>query len=247
VFRHAATGLEFSLIPGGTFLMGSPPGEAEREGDETQHEVTLTRAFLLARTERTQGAWERVTGTNPSMRTKGADHPVETVSWDDAQAFNAKTGLRLPSEAEWEFACRAGTTTRFWSGDSEVALAHVGWYYGNTNASKRLPWSVLVKFGATAPAQGHERVAARPVNPFGLHDVHGNVWEWCEDTWHRSYAGAPTDGSAWVDRGAAARILRGGGWGYAVGNLRCAIRFGFPPGFRFTNFGFRPASSVPAE
>ena len=125
VFTHAATGLEFSLIPGGTFVMGSPEGEAERDPDESQHEVTITRAFLLARTECTQAAYERVMGTNPSAGTVSPDHPVETVSWDDTRAFIAKTGLRLPSEAEWEYACRAGTTTRFWSGDSEDDLTRV--------------------------------------------------------------------------------------------------------------------------
>jgi len=246
VFLHAANGLEFSLIPGGTFLMGSPEDEAERSDDEgPRHAVTIAGAFLLCRTETTQGAWEAVMGANPSTGTRGADHQVENVSWDDAQAFCRKTGLRLPSEAEWEYACRAGTTTRFWSGDSEAALAHVGWYDGNTDASKRLPWSVFVKLGAKAPAQGHERVAARPANPFGLHDVHGNVWEWCEDTWHDSYAGAPTDGSTWVDmEGAAARVLRGGSCGSPAGLLRCAYRNFIVPGARHPFIGFRPARSV---
>ncbi|MCE9637529.1 MAG: formylglycine-generating enzyme family protein, partial [Planctomycetes bacterium] len=198
VFSHAATGLEFSLIPGGTFLMGSPEGEAERlDSEGPQHSVTIPGAFLLSRTETTQAAWEHVMGKNPSTGTIGADHPVETVSWNDAQTFCGTSGLRLPSESEWEYACRAGTTTRWWTGDDEAGLKRVAWYDASPGAWTQFVERVLGWLGRKPPATDHQPVALKDANPFGLHDIHGNVWEWCEDARHDDYDGAPTDGTAW--------------------------------------------------
>ena len=245
VFLHAATGLEFSLIPGGTFLMGSPTTETDRDDDEGQHEVTLTQAFLLARTECTQAAWGRVMGTNPSTGTVAPDHPVENVSWDDAQEFNAKSGLRLPTEAEWEYACRAGTTTRFWSGDSEDDLTRVAW---TDESSSR--WDDLVNrvrgwVGMKPPAASHSPVALKAANPFGLHDVHGNVWEWCADGYDDYSSSAVTDPTG--SEAAPFRVYRGGSWGYPARRARSANRLRVGPGYRLDDLGFRPARSVTSE
>ncbi|MCE9634807.1 MAG: formylglycine-generating enzyme family protein [Planctomycetes bacterium] len=244
VFAHAATGLEFSLVPGGTFLMGSPEGEWERESREgPQHSVTIPGAFLLCRTETTQAAWERVMGTNPTTGTIGADQPVENVSWDDAHTFCGKTGLRLPSESEWEYACRAGTTTPWWSGDDQADLARAAWYRGDQNAWTRFVNRVLGWVGRPPPATGHFAVAQKDANPFGLHDVHGNVSELCEDAWHDDYDRAPTDGAAWR-RKEGGRIARGGSWQHYADYARSAFRSWVGPGARYAYVGFRPAKSV---
>jgi formylglycine-generating enzyme required for sulfatase activity len=242
VYTHAATGLEFGLILGGTFQMGSPEGEVDRISDETQHAMTVARPFLICRTETTQVAWERVMATNPSMGTPGADHPVENVSWDDAEKFCRKAGLQLPSEAQWEYACRAGTTTRYWSGDGEEDLARVGWYDENTLPSNGIVQRALRWAGMKPPAWDHRPVAGKAANPFGLFDMHGNVWEWCEDTYDSE--GAPSDGSARVDPAASLRVIRGGSWHNPAGFLRCAFRYFIVPGLRITHIGFRPARSV---
>ena len=207
--------------------------------------MTILGAFLLCRTETTQAAWERVTGANPSTGTIGADHPVETVTWDDAQAFCGKTGLRLPSEAEWEYACRAGTTTRWWSGDDEAELKRVTWYDAPPGAWTQFADRALGWLGRKPPAPDHFPVAQKDANPFALYDVHGNVWEWCEDAWHPNYVGAPTDGTARDSEAASGRVFRGGSWGYSAGGARSAYRYGLAPGLRLAFLGFRPARSVP--
>ncbi|MCE9637193.1 MAG: formylglycine-generating enzyme family protein [Planctomycetes bacterium] len=245
VFSHAATGLEFSLVPGGTFLMGSPEGEAGRRRVEgPQHSVTIPGALLLCRTETTQAAWERVMGTNPSTGTIGADYPVESVSWDDAQLFCGKTGLRLPSESEWEYACRAGTTTSWWSGEVEAGLKRVAWFDGDAGAWARFVERVLGWMGRTPPSTENHPVAQKDANPFGLHDVHGNVAEWCQDAFDGTYDRAPTDGTACDSDAAAYRANRGGCWGNSAAFARSAIRQGHAPGVRCKYRGFRPAKSV---
>ena len=167
--------LELILIQAGTFLMGSPASEAERDSDETRHEVTLTQPFYLGKYPVTQAQWKAVMGSNPSYF-KGATLPVEKVSWEDAQGFCAKvrqkTGqvVGLPTEAQWEFACRAGTSTPFHFGsalDGTQANCDGNYPYGTT---KKGPY--LKK---TSP------VGSYPANAWGLHDMHGNVWEWCQD------------------------------------------------------------------
>ncbi|MCE9634813.1 MAG: formylglycine-generating enzyme family protein [Planctomycetes bacterium] len=244
VFAHAATGLEFSLVPGGTFLMGSPGNEVDRDYDETQHTVTITKPFLLCRTETTQAAWKRVKGKNPSTGTIGTDHPVETVSWDDARAFCGKTGLRLPSESEWEYACRAGTTTRWWSGDAEADLKRVAWFRSDAGVWAQFVERALGWLGRKPPATDHVAVAQKDANPFGLHDVHGNVWEWCEDAWHDGSHGAPTDGAAWRSAAASLRVLRGGYWSVTAWFARSEYRNWAVPQLRNSLIGFRPARSV---
>jgi formylglycine-generating enzyme required for sulfatase activity len=190
------------------------------------HEVTLAQPFYMGKFEVTQEQYEKITKSNPS-HFKGARNPVEGVSWDDAQAFckqmSQKTGrsVRLPSEAEWEYACRAGTSTWFYNGDRNEDLRRVGWY--DKNSADR-----------THP------VGEKEPNVFGLYDMHGNVWEWVEDDWHDDYTGAPTDGSAWIEthRGDG-RVLRGGSWFGSAGVCRSACRLWFGPVNRDVIFGFR--------
>ena len=181
-------GMEFVLIPGGSFMMGSPSSEEGRRADEEpKHRVNI-QPFYMMTTEVTQAMWKEVMEDNPS-RFKSDSLPVEMVSWNDCQNFIKKLNqldpgknYRLPSEAEWEYACRAGTTTKYYSGNNESDLARVGWYgYNEGNSNNR-----------THP------VGQKEANSWGLYDMHGNVYEWCEDRYHDSYKGAPTNGSAWL-------------------------------------------------
>ena len=217
-------GMKFTLIPAGEFNMGS---EDDIDDDEEPvHKVKINNPFYLGTYPVTQREWKAVMGDNPS-KFKGDDLPVEWISWDDVQEFikklNEKEGTdkyRLPSEAEWECAARAGTTTRYSFGDSESKL---GGYYA---------WHADNSDGEMHP------VGQKKPNPWGLYDVHGNVWEWVQDDWHDSYDGAPTDGSAWK-RGGALRVLRGGSWiSYAM-SCRSANRNHRDQGYRFSDLGFR--------
>jgi formylglycine-generating enzyme required for sulfatase activity len=231
--------LEMVAIPGGTFLMGSPETEQEPHGRESpQHKVTV-KPFFMGRYPVTQAQWRVVAALpkvkhdlnpNPSY-IKGDNRPVEQVSWYDAVEFCARlsqqTGreYRLPSEAEWEYACRAGTTTPFHFG--ETITTDLANHYGKS----------------TSPV-GSFQVA----NAFGLFDMHGNVWEWCADYWHSNYQGAPTDGSAWLnknDNDYQSRILRGGSWFNGPYYCRSASRFNGNAGLRFCSIGFRVVCGEP--
>ena len=219
--------LEMVQIPGGKFPMGS-----EKEGDTNespQHSVTV-QPFAMGRFEVTQAQWKAIASlpkvkidlnADPS-NFKGSDRPVEQVSWNDAIEFcdrlSAKTGkkCRLPSEAEWEYACRAGTTTPF-------------------NVGATLSTDLANYDGEQTIAVG-----SFPPNAFGLYDMHGNVWEWCTDYYHSTYQGAPTDGSAWVEGGDRKyRMLRGGSWFIDPWYCRSVYRYGNTPDIRGSNFGFR--------
>nr|QNO56122.1 hercynine oxygenase [Methanosarcinales archaeon ANME-1 ERB7] len=206
-------GMEFVLIPAGKFDMGSPSGEEGRCSHEGPiHHVNIKKAFYMGGYEVTQKQWHEIMGDNPSYF-EGDNLPVEQVFWDDVQEFikklNEKEGTdkyRLPSEAEWEYACRAGTTTRYSFGDDESKLGDYAWYDDNSG-------------GKTHP------VGQKKANPWGLYDMHGNVGEWVQDCWHDSYSGAPTDGRAWVvacEYGA--RVYRGGSWGSDARGCRSARR-----------------------
>jgi formylglycine-generating enzyme required for sulfatase activity len=186
----------------------------------------------------TQGCWEALMGANPSRFTGDPRLPVEQVSWDDIcgpdgflARLNALTegarpegqAFRLPTEAEWEYACRAGTDTAYSFGDDPADLGAHGWFYDNAE-------------GRTHPA------GQKKPNPWGLHDLHGNVWEWCADVWHDDYKGAPKDGSAWMDGGEQAlRVLRGGGWFDLARSARSAYRGRNGTTGWFHNIGFRLA------
>ena len=226
-------GMEFVIIPAGTFIMGSPAHEPGRNLDEAQHKVTLTKSFYMQRTEVTQKQWFRVMGEDPSLfKNCGNDCPVEFISWEDCQEFvkhlNRKEGsqkYRLPTEAEWEYACRANSASAFANGPAtqtgcgyDEHLDAIGWYCGN--AGKR-----------PHPA------AKKMPNAFGLYDMHGNVWEWVED-WYDIYPlkdvtdpRGPASGSS--------RVLRGGGWHEDVEGCRSAVRLGRPPDSRAGTLGFR--------
>ncbi|MBL8394519.1 MAG: formylglycine-generating enzyme family protein [Candidatus Accumulibacter sp.] len=225
----------FRWIAPGHFLMGSPAAEPERYEDEVEHEVTLSHGFWLAETACTQAFWQAVMGNNSSGFKDDPRNPVENVSWDDVQTFIGQlqqrlAGLpaRLPSEAEWEYACRAGTTTPFSFGDN-ITPDLVN-YAGNHPYAKGKEGFYRRQ---TVP------VASLPANPWGLYEMHGNVLEWCAD-WYGEY---PTDPQ--IDpvgaRSGADRVLRGGSWRYDARDARSAYRYKDVQEYRYIHIGFRLA------
>ena len=233
-----ASGIEMLLIPSGTFMMGCSPSNqwACQSNENPVHEVTLTQAFYLGRYEVTQAQWTAVTGNNPSgfqspspevPVTQVPNRPVERVSWNMIQGFEAQTGLRLPTEAEWEYACRAGTTAAFNlppdGTNDDGLLGQLAWFSSNA-ASQTRP------------------VGQKQANNLGLHDMHGNVWEWCEDWYGESYYSespafdppGPISGSL--------RVLRGGSWnGFSSYGCRASVRVVDDPDAGYGNSGFRAA------
>jgi formylglycine-generating enzyme required for sulfatase activity len=224
--------LEMAAIPGGTFMMGSPENEEGRwDRESPQHQVTVP-SFFMGKYPLTQAQYQAIMGNNPS-RFKGSQRPVESVSWRDAVKFceklSQRTGktYRLPSEAEWEYACRARTTTPFYFG--ETITTDLANYDGNyTYAS-----------APTGDYRGQTTdVGSFPPNAFGLYDMHGNVWEWCFDDWANSYNNAPTNGSA-VIRSSNTKLLRGGSWLFYPAYCRSAYRSYYGAGFGNGLNGFR--------
>ncbi len=216
-------------IPAGSFDMGSAKGGP---GEQPVHEVTFAQPFAIGKTEITQQQWKAVMGDSPShFESCGDDCPVEQVSWDDVQKFigklNARTGkhYRLPSEAEWEYACRAGRQQEYCGNDS---AGPVSW--NNSNSGKAL-------FNSPHP------VATKQANDFGLYDMSGNVWEWVQDNYHDNYQGAPPDGSAWMGD-SYVHVLRGGSWGSDQEFSRAAARSKFGV-IRYYSYGFRVARTLP--
>ncbi len=206
--------LELVEIPAGQFLMGSPPDEPGRKEHEgPQHVVTFARPFWIGKYEVTQAQWQAVMGANPSWH-KGADWPVTGVNWEDCQEFcrrlSARVGrtVRLPSEAEWEYACRAGTTTAYSFGDDVSRLREYA-YFRHPDAVLRV-----------------QPVHSLKPNPWGLYHMHGNAWEWCADAWRPGYDGAPADGRAVTtdDPQQHWRVLRGGCWHLDASACRSAAR-----------------------
>ncbi len=228
--------LEMVLIPAGEFLMGSPDSDTNAQSDEKpQHRVRITKPFYLGKYLVTQEQWEAIMGGNPSQF-KGAKNPVEAVSWDDCQVFLGRLNekfhrphpdplpagegeFRLPTEAQWEYACRAGSTTYWHFGNSDLVLGEYAWY-GNNSESKTHP------------------VGEKKPNAWGLYDMNGNVWEWCQD-WYGAYGaevvtdpGGPATGSD--------RVYRGGSWYAPAWSCRSAYRYNdFAPGLRYFILGFR--------
>ncbi|MFN6539926.1 MAG: SUMF1/EgtB/PvdO family nonheme iron enzyme [Nostoc sp. EkiNYC01] len=251
--------LEMVYIPDGTFMMGTEDEEIERlvqkfkwdgfRTEKPQHEVTVE-SFFMGKYPITQAQWRRVAAlpkvkrdleADPS-RFKGDKRPVERVSWNDAVEFCDRLSkytnkqYRLPSEAEWEYACRAGTTTPFHFGDTittELANYNGNYTYASEPKGKN--------------RQETTQVGSFPPNSFGLYDMHGNVWEWCQDSWHESYERAPRDGSAWIDNGNQYQILRGGSWIYYPEVCRCASRYSYDGAERDVindSIGFRVVCAV---
>ena len=227
-------------MPKGSFLMGSPDTELARDASEgPQHTVTLSSGFWMGKYELTQAQWQAVMGTTPwsvhNYVLADLDSPAMWVSWDDAKLFvaalNSLTGktFRLPSESEWEYACRAGTTTRFYWGDdpTDVSINDYAWWDGNA--------------GSIGEKYAHV-VGQKLPNEWGLYDMSGNAWEWCEDDWHYDYVNAPTEGQAWVDSPRSIyRVNRGGYW-YSPGPYcRSAARSYDEPSTAGFHVGFRLA------
>ncbi len=219
--------LEMVGLPAGQFIMGSPDSDPyARDWEKPPHQVQVN-GFAIGKYSVTQAQYEAVMGTNPSRFQNNPQNPVEKISWNDAQAFCRKlsqiTGktYRLPTEAEWEYACRAGTTTRFYFGDDANQLGDYAWYKGNSQQT-------------THP------VGQKKPNAWGLYDMSGNVWEWCEDDWHDNYIGAPKDGSAWLTNDNDYPIVRGGCWYNGPDGCRSAYRFLNPRRDGLSNsYGFR--------
>lgn len=228
IFKDCADCPEMVVIPAGSFDMGSNNDPNEMP----VHRVTINYAFAVGKTEVTQGQWKAIMGDNPSKFVSCGDNcPVEQVSWDNVQEFlgklNAKTGkkYRLPSEAEWEYACRAGGTHAYCGSDDPDS---VSWH------------------GALAKPAGNSDKSTNPVatkqpNTWGLYDMSGNVWEWVEDVYHDSYKDAPTDGSAWQGD-STLHVPRGGSWSYLQ---HAAKRGGSESNFRYSTIGFRLAITLP--
>ncbi|HEX8068733.1 MAG TPA: formylglycine-generating enzyme family protein, partial [Pyrinomonadaceae bacterium] len=214
--------MELVMVPPGSFMMGSENGFLN---EKPIHRVTISQGFFIGKYQVTQAQWQEVMGNNPS-RFKGCeDCPVEMVSWEDAQEFlhklnemNSEYTYRLPTEAEWEYAARAGMM-----GDYAGDLGAIAWYDKNSDIK-------------THPV-GHKQP-----NAFGLFDMHGNVWEWVQDWYHNSYVGAPTDGTAWLSDGEQKkRVVRGGSWSNAADFLRPSYRLRYNPSLHFDHCGFRVA------
>lgn len=253
---HEGTGIELVFIAAGEFRMGSPLSEqeavvqeAKRQGfpvgfseEGPQHEVKITKAFYMGKYELTQGQWQKVMGANPSSFKGDERLPVETVSWRDCREFLRKAGdgLRLPTEAEWEYACRAGTETPFSFGANNADLWEYGNYCDKSNTDN-LPWQ------DKNHDDGHDQTAivgSFRANAWGLFDMHGNVWEWCQDTYGEDYY---TKGEKLDPAGPASgslRVLRGGSWGYFPPYCRSAYRFRISSNQRDDDFGLRVVVSV---
>jgi formylglycine-generating enzyme required for sulfatase activity len=236
-------GMEFVLIPAGSFMMGSPDSDREARGfEKPRHEVTISRPFYLGRYEVTQAEWEAVMGSNPytldrsnpyynlpgmAGRITRPNHPA-TVSWNDAQEFIARLNereggdrYRLPTEAEWEYAARAGTTTTYSFGDDEADLGRYAW------------------FGEDFGSGGTHPVGQKEPNPWGLHDVHGNAWEWVQDWFDPDYyAGSPSTDPTGPREGTQ-RVVRGGSWHATATSWRTAFRRDYEPDYRGISIGFR--------
>jgi formylglycine-generating enzyme required for sulfatase activity len=226
--------MRFVYIPSGRFQMGSQKTEEKRHPDETRHDVTLTRGFFMGITEVTQAQWQTVMGGNPSeFKTCGKDCPVESVSWHDAQAFIDRLNrlektdrYRLPTEAEWEYACRSGNTRPFSFGECLPT--------DRANFDGRQPFSDCPRGGyreMTVP------VAGFPANPFGIHDMHGNVWEWCQD-WYGRFSNEPATDPTGPASGKY-RIVRGGSWFSVDHDCRSANRDRSAPHLTINTIGFR--------
>jgi serine/threonine protein kinase/formylglycine-generating enzyme required for sulfatase activity len=218
--RHGVSGIVMLLVPPGEFMMGSPESEKGRAEDETQHRRVIRRALYLSQNEVSKAEWRAIVGSDAGSF-KGDDLPVDSVSWDNIRDTFVKPSrgfFRLPSEAEWEYACRAGTRTRYSFGDT------------------------ITREQVCFESQKPVACGSLPANPWGFHEMHGNIWEWVED----AYAPYPTEGGTEEPARTAeggARVLRGGDWGYFASNCRAAGRFNYASGIAYGRIGFRVATT----
>lgn len=231
--------IEMVWVKPGTFLMGSPESDEGRWSDEgPQHEVTISQGFYLGKYEVTQAQWEAVMDSSPwknqDLVRNDPRFPAVYVSWEDVQGFIKKlnevegdTVFRLPTEAEWEYACRAGTTERWSFGDNEDRVGDFAWYRENA-------WDVS--------EQHAHKVGMKQPNPWGLYDMHGNVWEWVQD-WHGIYESEPQIDPLGPEKGTI-RVLRGSGYSSLARSVRSSFRYGFTPVRRFHCVGFRLLKQV---
>ena len=223
-------GAQMVPVEGGTFTMGCTPEQKRCDPDEKPTRTVRVERFEIGRFEVTQVLWEAVMGGNPSAFTDCPMCPVETVGWDDVQAFLSKLNAggaqyRLPSEAEWEYAARGGQQSKGYQYAGGDNPADVAWYYENSG-------------NRTQP------VGRRQENELGLFDLSGNAREWVQDCWHGTYAGAPDDGRAWEEGDCRRRVMRGGSWYGKPRYVRSANRFWYTTGFRNNNLGFRIARTL---
>ena len=225
-------GMKFVWIPPGNFMMGSPKEEKERGDNETQHKVTLTKGFYMGVYPVTQEQWQEIMGKNPSFFQGEKNLPVETVSWEDCQEFvkklreKDKKAYRLPTESEWEYACRAGTTTPF--------------HFGETISTDQANYNGEAVYGNGKKGIYRKKttpVGSFPANAWGLHDMHGNVWQWCQDC-YGDYPQKDVVDPQGPEKGAF-HLLRGGSWSSLPLYCRSACRFWDGPGYRGFNFGCR--------
>lgn len=223
-------GIRMTLMPAGSFVMGRITSSEAAGTDELPAHTVQVAPFYLSQTEVTQAQWVAVMGSNPS-RFMDPRRPVDQVSWLQAQEFIQKLNsmertnkYRLPSEAEWEYAARAGSRGAYSFGDDKSMLSQYAWFGAGGGIG-------------TAPA------GKKAPNPWGLYDIHGNVWEWVEDCWHPDYNGAPADGRVWQGGDCSVRVVRGGGWNSAAEYVRSATRGSYAPDMNDSGTGFRLARS----
>ncbi len=266
-------GMKLVLIPKGTFTMGSPESEERPDrNDETQHEVTISKDYYLGVTEVTQGHYEKVIGTNPSyfrvgrIRGSSSNHPVEQISWENAVEFCKKLSdlpeekaagrvYRLPTEAEWEYACRAGSKTPYGFGDNRRDLGNYAWFLNNSGSREldsdalearrqdNPDYETIQEYEDTIKSAGcaTHPVGEKKANAWGLYDMHGNVWEWCSD-WYGEYPkGAVSDPVG--PREGSFRVYRGGGWRNRAAQCRSAVRYSNGRVAPHHSLGFRVAMS----
>ncbi len=228
--------LEMVRIPSGKFTIGSPVSQLGRKENESPLVEVQMPNFYMAKFAITQEQWIAIMGSNPATFRENIQAPVENISWTEAQDFCGQLAqrspylysYRLPSEAEWEYACRAGTNTAYHFGDNPAELVDYGWFAGNAN-------------------QRSQPVGQKVPNPWGLYDMQGGVWEWCADTWHDNFNGVPADGSVWVDQSgwnASRRVRKGGSWSNEAQRCRAASRDWHWQSDRYNDIGFRVVISA---
>ena len=260
IVKHKKTGIEFSLIPGGKFRIGSPKTEKYRDPDEGPNVEITIQPYLIARTEITNNTYKRLYPDHTSgyvytkniqkkksptklgpISLNGKENPAVLISWQDAREFCKKYGFRLPSEAEWEYAARALTRTPWFWGQNPLDA----YMYANVAdlSGKALweDWKIEAKINDNAPATS--RVGAYKPNPFGLYDILGNVMEWCEDTYTNSYNQIPLDGKPFTKE-SRTKVARGGSWRHPIKFCRCAFRDKFQKDKKYDFIGFRPVKTI---